>query len=235
MCWAAQMCGSTLQTGSTHCPWLSQTSAGGQRSGLAFLCPNPPWVPTYPLSRGSLSPVTHTASTCSFFSVPLFGSHYLQVSLTIVVSQLLLVSMSHFNSLCYFFHLSLCLLSLFSLFATVIFGQQLSWHACRGSYTSFSRPLCLSLPLYPSFPHSLSCALPWHWRDRFTRQQLRQASFVPGLPSEKAFFASGELLTAHGDIECLIALLPNLAVMFFSGSLRCWTQCTLSLKGEAFL
>lgn len=39
---------------------------GGQRSGLAFLCPNPPWVPTYPLSRGSPLPVTHTARSCSF-------------------------------------------------------------------------------------------------------------------------------------------------------------------------
>lgn len=48
-------------------PWLSQTTAGGQRSGLAFLCPNPPWVPTYPLSRGSPSAVTHATSACSFF------------------------------------------------------------------------------------------------------------------------------------------------------------------------
>lgn len=85
---------------------------------------------------------------------------------------------------------------------------------------SFSRSFCLSL-LYSFITPSLSCALPWHWRDQFTQQQLRQASFVPGLPSEKAFFAPGELLTAHSDIERLIALLPNLAVLLFSGSLSC--------------
>lgn len=73
----------------------------------------------------------------------------------------------------------------------------------------------------PSIPPSLSCALPWHWRDQFTRQQLRQASFVPGLPPERAFFTSGDLLTAYGDIECLIALPPNFTFLFFSGSLSC--------------
>ncbi len=51
---------------------------------------------------------------------------------------------------------------------------------------------CLFLLLYPFTPPSLSCALPWHWRDQFTQQQLRQSSFVPGLPSEKAFLASRE-------------------------------------------
>lgn len=82
-------------------------------------------------------------------------------------------------------------------------------------------PPSLGPSVFPSFsiPPSLPCALPWHWKDQFTRQQLRQASFVPGLPCGKAFFASGELFSAHGDIECLIALLPNLAVLFFSGSL----------------
>lgn len=55
-------------------PWLSQTTAGGQRSGLAFLCPNPPWVPTYPLSRGSPSPVTHATSACFIFlSISVFS------------------------------------------------------------------------------------------------------------------------------------------------------------------
>lgn len=99
VCWAAQMWVdppdrlNTLPLG----PWLSQTSAGGQRSGLAFLCPNPPWVPTYPLSRGSPSPVTHTARTCSFLLVPLFCSHTLKVSLTLAAFQLLLVPMSHFT------------------------------------------------------------------------------------------------------------------------------------------
>lgn len=82
--------------------------------------------------------------------------------------------------------------------------------------------LLLSFPLlYLSITPSLSYALPWHWRDQFTQQQLRQASFVPGLPSEKAFFTSRELLTAYGDIERLIALFPNLAVLFFRGNLSC--------------
>lgn len=48
--------------------WLSQTSAGGQRSGLAFLCPNPSRVPTYPLSRGSTLPVTHRPVPFSGFA-----------------------------------------------------------------------------------------------------------------------------------------------------------------------
>lgn len=69
MCWVSQMRVDPPDRLNTlpPSPLLSQTSAGGQRSGLAFLCPNPPWVPTYPLSRGSLLPVTHTARTCSFF------------------------------------------------------------------------------------------------------------------------------------------------------------------------
>lgn len=110
---------STLPLG----PWLSQTSAGGQRSGLAFLCPNPPWVPTYPLGRGSPLPVTHTARTCSFCCALM-----LQTSLCFSVSHLLYLTLSFFS-----LHLFLSLLSPFSFFATIIFGQQLSWHACRGS------------------------------------------------------------------------------------------------------
>lgn len=54
-------------------PQHSQTCQG-QRSDLAFLCPNPPWVPTYPLSRRSLEPVTHTATTFSLFVLLLFFS-----------------------------------------------------------------------------------------------------------------------------------------------------------------
>lgn len=194
MCWAAQMrvdppdILNTLPPG----PWLSQTSAEGQRSGLAFLCPNPPWVPTYPLSRGSPSPVTHTAQDLLFF--------FLYTSVLISLSLSLLLSLNHSNGFtftyCYFFHLSLCLLSLFSVFATVIFGQQLSWHACRGSNPSLP-PFTPAPLVFPSFSIPLAlppCPVPCRGigGDQFTRQQLRQASFVPGLPSEKAFFASGE-------------------------------------------
>lgn len=108
MCWAAQMWVdppdrlNTVPPG----PWLSQTSAEGQRSGLAFLCPNPPWVPTYPLSRGSPPPVSHTARTCFIFLSCCSG---LIIFKSLAVSLLLLVSMSDFMSFCYFFHLSLCL------------------------------------------------------------------------------------------------------------------------------
>ena len=119
--------------------------------------------------------------------------------------------------------ISLLLVSLFLFFAAVIFGQQLSWHACREETLPSPWSFCLSFLLYPSIPPSLFCALVWHWKDQFTRQQLRKASFVPRLPSQKAFFASGELLIPHTDVECLIALLPNLAVLSFSGSLSCWT------------
>ncbi len=231
MCWAAQMRVdppdrlNTLPSG----PWLSQTSAGGQRSGLAFLCPSPPWVPTYPLSRGSPSAVTHSARTCSFFLCLCSG-------LIISKSLSLLPSLSYSWSHCLTFSHSVIL------FLTYLFVSCLSFPFLRpsslvnswvdmpaGEVTPpFPGP---SVFLYPSIPPSLSCALPWLWRDQFTRQQLRQASFVPGLPSEKAFFASGEFLTTHGDIERLIALLPNLAVLFYSGSLSCWTQCTLGLQG----
>lgn len=51
-----------------------------------------------------------------------------------------------------------------------------------------------------------------------------------GFPPERAFFTSGDLLTAYGDIECLIALPPNFTFLFFSGSLNCWTWCTLGLR-----
>lgn len=213
-------------------PWLSQTTAGGQRSGLAFLCPNPPWVPTYPLSRGSPSAVTHATSACSIFlSISVFSPPHLTN-----LALLLQATVSHFIPLCYFFHSFLCLLALFCSFATVIFGQQLSWRAWKGSNPPLPFPAPSVSPSFsPSIPPSLSCALPWHWRDQFTQQQLRQASFVLGLPPEKAFFTSGDLLTAYGDIECLIALPPNLAFLFFSGSLSCWTWCTLGLRCDAFL
>lgn len=82
-------------------PWLSQTSAGGQRSGLAFLCPNPPWVPTCPLSRGSPQPVTHATHGCSIFlSISVFPC------LTNRWALLLSAPVSHFTPLCYFFHSS---------------------------------------------------------------------------------------------------------------------------------
>lgn len=209
-------------------PWLSQTSARGQRSGLAFLYPNPPWVPTCPLSRRSPSPVTHTAQTCSFFLCLCSG---------FIITKLLALLLSlnclfHFLSLYYFFHLSL--VSLF-IFANINSGQQLSWDACKGSTPPFSCSLCLTLLLWPSIHPSLSCSLLWHCKDQFTQQQPRQASCVPGLPSEQAFFASRELLAARSDIERLIALLPNLTVLCFSSSLRCWTHCTLGLQGYAFL
>lgn len=80
----------TLPSGS----WLGQTSAGGQRSGLAFLYPNPPWVPTYPLSRGSPFPVTHMA--WSFFCASVLV--LLSLSLIPVV-----VCLPHFLSLLLFF------------------------------------------------------------------------------------------------------------------------------------
>lgn len=135
----------TLPLGS----WLSQMTAGGQRSGLAFLCPNPPWVPTYPLSRGSPSPVTHATGAGSIFlSISVFFPHP-----TNHLALLLQATVSRFIPLCYFFHPFLCLLSLFCSFATIIYGQQLSWRAWKGS----NPPLFL---LLLSFPPSLPPFLP---------------------------------------------------------------------------
>lgn len=137
--------------------------------------------------------------------------------------QCLTLTVSH--SVIFFLHLFLSLLSPFSFFCYHHLWSTAELTCLQGKqppppHPPFSWSFCLSL-FYSFITPSLSCALPWHWRDQFTQQQLRQASFVPGLPSEKAFFASGELLTAHSDIERLIALLPNLAVLLFSGSLSC--------------
>lgn len=150
--------------------------------------------------------------------VSLSPSHSLLLSFNHSLSDCLTYS----HAVIFSTHLFVSCIS-FPFFAAVIFGQQLSWHACRGRNPPFPWSFCPSLLLYPSIPPSMSCTLVWHWKDQFTRQQLRQASFVSGLPSEKAFFASGELLIAHHDIERLIALLPNLAVLSFSGRLSCWT------------
>lgn len=130
--------------------WLSQMTAGGQRSGLAFLCPNPPWVPTYPLSRGSPSPVTHATGAGSIFlSISVFFPHP-----TNHLALLLQATVSRFIPLCYFFQPFLCLLSLFCSFATIIYGQQLSWRAWKGSNPPFSCSFCLSLllSLHSSLP-----------------------------------------------------------------------------------
>lgn len=122
-------------------PWLSQTSAGGQRSGLAFLCPNPPWVPTCPLSRGSPQPVTHATHGCSIFlSMSVFPC------LTNRWALLLSAPVSHFIP----FVIFSILLPLLSSFATIIFGQQLSWRACKGN-----NPPPLLFLLLLSFPPPL--------------------------------------------------------------------------------
>lgn len=177
----------------------------------------PPLVPTYPLSRGSLSPVTHSCMPFSFFSF--WPALMISKALPVIASSLSLPLL--------FFHLSHCSLLLLSFLSAVILAQQLRWHACRIVTPFPCFRVCLSPFCYLSMPYSLSCARLWHCRDQFTWQQLRQASFVPGLPSEKAFFTSGELLTAHSDIECLIALPPNLEVLIFSGSPSSWTRCTV--------
>jgi len=147
MCWTAPL-GWPFRQAQHAGRWLSQTSMGGQRSCLVFLCQTtPPLVPTYPLSRGSPWPVTQ-------FPLSFLWSHNLQLSLNLCISQLLLALLSHFLSLCYFFPLSHCFLYLLSFLTTVIFGQQLSRHACRvNCRPPFPWLLCLSLSLsfHPSF------------------------------------------------------------------------------------
>lgn len=159
MCWAAQMKVNppdrlyTLPPG----PWLSQTSAWGQRSGLAFLCPNPPWVPTYPLSRGSPLPVAHAAMTCSFFLCLRSGpivSKSLSLLLSLYYSWSYSVSVS--LSLLFFPLISLSLVSLF-LFCyrhlwstaelTCLQGKQLPLFPGPSVFPSFSIPP--SLPPCP--------------------------------------------------------------------------------------
>lgn len=63
-------------------------------------------------------------------------------------------------------------------------GQWLCWHASMVRSTTFPGsciPPCVCL----SMPCPLFCGLLWQWRDQFTLQQLKQASFVSGLPSVK--------------------------------------------------
>ena len=130
--------------------------------------------------------------------------------------------MSHFILLCFFFPLFSLSSILVLLFCYHHLWSTAELTCLEGKQPPPPFPAPSVFPSFsPSIPPSLSSALPWHWRDQFTQQQLRQALFVLGLPPEKAFFTSGDLLTAYGDIECLIALPPNLAFLFFSGSLSC--------------
>lgn len=130
-------------------PWLSQTSAGGQRSGLAFLCPNPPWVPTCPLSRGSPQPVTHATHGCSIFlSISVFPC------LTNRWALLLSAPVSHFILLCYFFHSS----ALVFLFCYHHLWSTAELTCLQGKQPpSFSCSFCLSLLLSLHSPLPVPC------------------------------------------------------------------------------
>lgn len=117
-----------------------------------------------------------------------------------------------FFSLIYWFHVSLFLFNYHHIWLTA------EVTCLQGKQPYFFRSSCLSFLLLFSILLRLPpCAVPCCGIGEIDLlgSSWGQASFVPGLPSEKAFFTSGELLTAHGDIERLIALLPNLAVLFF--------------------
>lgn len=128
MCWAAQMRVNppdrlyTLPPG----PWLSQTLHGdrGQAWPSCALTlhgsPLTLWVGGPPCL--SLTLPGPAPFFCASILVPLSPS----LSHSCCLLTTLSLTVSHFLSVCYFFHLSLCLSYLFSFFATVIFGQQLS-------------------------------------------------------------------------------------------------------------
>lgn len=175
---------STLPLG----PWLSQTSAGGQRSGLAFLCPNPPWVPTYPLSRGSPLPVTHTAKTCFFLFLSLFRfSYFSRLSHPCCLSTTFgCLTSSYFVLFFCFFQFLHCLLSLFFF----CFGQQLSWHAYRGSNPPPSFPGPSVFPSFPVLPLLPPCPVPCHGIGRISLHcsSWSRLHSSQGFPLKKAFF-----------------------------------------------
>lgn len=144
------------------------------------------------------------------FSLPPFRSHCaLSLSLTLAVSYLLASSLPNFHLLLF---ISTHILSSVSLFLFFLPSSLLnSWVDMPAGEAS---PLFLVLLSFPPslslHPPSLSCAPPWHWRDQFTRQQLRQASFVPGLSSEKAFFAS--VLWWHWPLNCATSKFGSLVL-----------------------